>query len=438
MKSPPQLDPQRQRDFAVDVVRKLRERGFEAYWAGGCVRDSLLGRTPKDYDVGTTATPEQIRDVFGARHTIPVGAQFGVVRVVGLKSAGDVEVATFRRDTTYSDGRHPDSVEFSTADADAHRRDFTINGLFYDPVEDRVIDLVGGVDDLGRRIVRAIGEPRARFEEDKLRLLRAVRFAATFEFTLDVPTRSAVEAMASQITIVSAERIAAEMRLMLVHQRRASAVDLLREVGLLAVILPELAMANQPGSKTLIGRPADEAWLAALDTLDALAEPEFPLALAGLLHSFVDAKRAAEIGRRWKLANREITRVRWLIANQESLGDAQHKPWSALQPIVIAEGIADLIALIEAQAAAAGIISAAAAYCRELLKKPRHQLDPPPLVTGDDLIELGIPRGKEYSRLLREIRDAQLDEKIATKPEALALVDRLQRQTHGNPDMSRD
>jgi poly(A) polymerase len=322
-------------------------------------------------------------------------------------------------------------VEFSTADADAHRRDFTINGLFYDPLEDRVIDLVGGVDDLGRGIVRAIGEPRARFEEDKLRLLRAVRFAATFEFTLDVPTRASVEAMAPQITIVSAERIAAEMRLMLVHPRRAQAVDLLREVGLLAVILPELAMANQPGAATPIGRTADEAWLAALDTLDALHEPGFPLALAGLLHPFVDAKGAAEIGRRWKLSNREAGRVRWLIANQESLADARNKPWSRLQPIVVAEGIHDLVALVEAKATAAGTTSADAAHCRELLKKPRHALDPPPLLTGDDLIELGVPRGKEYARLLREIREAQLDDKIATKAEALDLVERLRGDQHG-------
>jgi tRNA nucleotidyltransferase/poly(A) polymerase len=430
MKSAPKLDAERQRAFAVDVVRKLRERGFEAYWAGGCVRDSLLGRAPKDYDVGTTATPEQIREVFGTRHTVAVGAQFGVIRVVGPKVAGDVEVATFRRDTTYSDGRHPDSVEFSTADADAHRRDFTINGLFYDPLEDRVIDLVGGVDDLGRGIVRAIGEPRARFEEDKLRLLRAIRFAATFEFTLDVPTREAVEAMAREITIVSAERIATEMRLMLVHPRRASAVDMLREVGLLAVIVPELAMANQPGETTPIGRPADEAWLAALDTLDALREPGFPLALAALLHPFVEAKGAAEIARRWRLSNREIARVRWLVGHQPALEGAERAPWSRLQPIVVAEGIEDLVSLVEAQSAAAGRTSPEAAYCRELLKKPRHELDPPPLVSGDDLIELGVPRGKEYARLLREVRDAQLDKQVTTKAEALDLVGRLRQEKH--------
>ena len=157
------LDPAKQREFAVDVVRTLRGHGFEAYWAGGCVRDRLLGQPPKDYDVATTARPEQIREVFTRRRTVPVGAQFGVITVVGPKPAGQVEVATFREDVTYSDGRHPDAVEFSTPEADAHRRDFTINGLFYDPLEDRVIDYVGGVDDLGRGVVRAIGEPRARF-----------------------------------------------------------------------------------------------------------------------------------------------------------------------------------------------------------------------------------------------------------------------------------
>ncbi|MEX0678242.1 MAG: CCA tRNA nucleotidyltransferase [Pirellulales bacterium] len=418
----------------MEVVRTLLERGFEAYWAGGCVRDRLLGHKPKDYDVGTTATPEQIREVFGKRKTVAVGAQFGVIAVVGPKMAGQIEVATFRRDTTYSDGRHPDAVEYSTPESDAHRRDFTINGLFYDPLEDRVIDLVGGVDDLGRGIVRAIGEPRARFEEDKLRLLRAVRFASTFEFTLDLPTRQAIEAMAEQIKVVSAERIAIEMHRMLVHRRRAGAVDLLRDVGLLAIILPELAMANEAGVLTATGRAADEAWLAALDTLDALAEPGFPLALAGLLHPFVDGLGTAQVCRRWKLSNSETNRAQWLVSHQNALAGAPSAAWSHLQPILVAGGIEDLVALVEATAAAAGRKSDEAAYCRKLLNLPRHQLDPPPLLTGDDLIAHGVPRGKQYARLLRSVREAQLDKKIATKAEALALVGRLQSGGQSDSD----
>jgi tRNA nucleotidyltransferase/poly(A) polymerase len=419
------LDPDKQRAFAVAVVQALRDGGFEALWAGGCVRDRLLGRTPKDYDVGTTATPEQIREVFGRKKTVPVGAQFGVIAVVGPKGAGQIEVATFRRDTTYSDGRHPDSVEFSTPEADAHRRDFTINGLFYDPVEERVIDYVGGVDDLGRGVVRAIGAPRARFEEDKLRLLRAVRFTATFDFTLDLSTREALEAMVDQLPVVSVERIAAEMRLMLVHPRRAGAVDLLRDVGLLAIILPELTIANEPGKTTAAGRPADEAWLAALDTLDALREPGFPLALAALLHPFVDSAGVTVVARRWKLSNSELDRARWLIAQQTALVGARQMPWSRLQPLLISPGIHDLIALDEAMSAAAGRQPDDAAWCREKMQLPPGELDPPPLVNGDDLIDHGVPRGKPFQRLLQAVRDAQLDGKIASKAEALKLVDQL-------------
>ena len=176
------LIPDEQRRFALDVVRRLRGAGFEAYWAGGCVRDQLLGRTPKDYDVATNAMPEQVRQLFGRRRTLAIGAAFGVIAVIGPKPAGTVEVTTFRRDAAYSDGRHPDSVAFSSPEEDASRRDFTINGLFYDPVEDRVIDYVGGQADLAAGRIRAIGNARDRFAEDKLRMLRAVRFAATFAF----------------------------------------------------------------------------------------------------------------------------------------------------------------------------------------------------------------------------------------------------------------
>jgi poly(A) polymerase len=421
----PELMPEKQRAFAVEVVDTLRGQGYEAYWAGGCVRDRLLGKQPKDYDVGTSATPDQIRDVFGRKKTVPVGAQFGVIAVLGPKAAGQIEVATFRRDVGYSDGRRPDAVEFSTPQADAQRRDFTINGLFYDPLEDRVIDYVGGVDDLGRGIVRAIGEPRERFEEDKLRLLRAVRFTSTYEFALDLPTRQALEAMVEEIRVVSAERIAAEMRLMLVHRRRASAVTLLHEVGLLKVVLPELAMANRDGETTAVDRPAEAAWLESLETLDALAESGFPLALAALLHSFVDGPGAVEICRRWKLSNDDTKRVRWLLDHQAALADAQNAPWSRLQPILTRKGSEDLVALVAAVAAAAGQTSDDAAHCLELLKLPPDQLDPPALLTGDDLIAHGVPRGKRYQRLLQAVRDAQLDRKIFNPAEALALVDEL-------------
>src|SRR3954467_20043 len=171
-------DPARQRDFALEIAHKLRAAGFESLWAGGCVRDELLGITPKDYDVATSATPDQIRDPFGHPRTLPIRAAFRVVTVLGPRAAGQIEVATFRTDAAYSDGRHPDSVSFTTAEHDAQRRDFTINGLFYDPIANQVVDYVGGQQDLHQRTIRAIGDPRLRLSEDKLRMLRAVRFAA--------------------------------------------------------------------------------------------------------------------------------------------------------------------------------------------------------------------------------------------------------------------
>src|SRR5436190_4202816 len=234
-------DPVRQRAFALEIAQKLRGAGFEALWAGGCVRDELLGLVPKDYDVATSATPDQIRNLFGHRRTLPIGASFGVITVLGPREAGQIEVATFRTDAAYSDGRHPDAVTFTTAEHDAQRRDFTINGLFYDPIAEKVVDYVGGQNDLQARIVRAIGDPRSRLSEDKLRLLRAVRFAATFNFAIDSETLAAIQDMAPEINTVSPERIGMEIRRMLIDPNRAQALSLLLETKLLAHVLPEVA-----------------------------------------------------------------------------------------------------------------------------------------------------------------------------------------------------
>ncbi|HUY34744.1 MAG TPA: CCA tRNA nucleotidyltransferase [Pirellulales bacterium] len=430
----PDLDPQRQRDFAVEVVQSLRDAGFEAYWAGGCVRDTLIGRRPKDYDVATNATPPAIRTVFRHRKTLEIGEAFGVVAVVGPKSAGTVEVTTFRHDAPYSDGRHPDAVTFSNAQDDAQRRDFTINGLFYDPFgsdEDRrVIDYVGGVEDLARRMVRAIGDPRARFAEDKLRLLRAVRFAATFAFDLDGATEAAMRELAGQVTTVSPERIAQEMRTLLVHPGRARGVELLRQTGLLAAVLPEAAVLAEAG------------WRRTLAVLGNLREASFPLALAVILSALADAAGLAhgaaaknarggvaeQVGRRWKLSNDERERARWLVEHRTALAEARILPWSQLQPLVIRDGFEELVALHEADAAAAGRNLDDVVHCRALMRRPHDQLDPLPLVTGDDLIRHGVPQGKIYKEILDRVRAAQLDDEIATRLEALALVDRLRAE----------
>ena len=308
-------DPDQQRQFAFKVVRRLREAGFEAYWAGGCVRDEVLGRRPKDYDVATNATPPQIRDLFGKTRTLPLGAAFGVITVVGPRPAGQIEIATFRQDSAYSDGRHPDSVTFSSAREDAERRDFTINGMFFDPLAGEVIDYVGGHDDLRQGRIRAIGSPRLRFAEDKLRMLRAIRFAAVFGFTIDDETSAAIREMAAQITVVSPERIAMEMRRVLTEAGRVQGVRLLVELGLSAAVLPEIVPQDEAGRARLER---------ALDVLGRLAEPKFPLALAALLAVHGPASVVA-VGLRWKLSNREIKEAAWLVEYHDALRGAPRR-----------------------------------------------------------------------------------------------------------------
>lgn len=401
------------RGFAVKIVRRLREAGFEAYWAGGCVRDELLGREPDDYDVATSAPPEEIRRIFGRRRTLSVGAAFGVITVIGPPGAGNVEVATFRRDATYSDGRHPDHVVFTSAAEDAARRDFTINGLFFDPIERRVLDFVGGHEDLRRRVVRAIGDPRQRFAEDKLRMLRAVRFAATLDFALDVATAEAVRAMAAEIAIVSAERVGWEMRRMLVHPHCAAAVRLLIETGLAPTVWPEI-LPDVPAR-------ADQLALN-LAVAERLADPEFPTVLAAVIRRLASPECVWAIAARWRLSNDETRRTEWLLACFGSIEEAPRLPWSRLQPILSAPGAEQLLRLAEASTPAA---AAGAAHCRKAMAEWPERLDPPPLITGEDLLRRGIPAGPLYRWLLAEVRAAQLDGRVGDQPSALALADEL-------------
>jgi poly(A) polymerase len=407
------------RQFALEVVRRLRAADFEAYWAGGCVRDELLGREPKDYDVATSATPAQIRSVFGRRRTLALGAAFGVITILGPRQAGQVEVATFRQDAEYSDGRHPDSVRFSSAREDAQRRDFTINGLFYDPVAQRVIDYVGGRKDLDRRVIRAVGDPLERFTEDKLRMLRAVRFSAAYEFSVEPKTLAAIRRMASEITVVSAERISTEMQRVLVDGNRATGMRLLLETGLATVILPEVVPSDQK---------LREEFERSLRVIDRFNGPGVSLVLAGLLHNRVDAGGAEKVCRRWRLSNRQTDRVTWLVENHLALKGARTKRWSELQKILVTEGIDDLLALSEAEFRVAGVDTRDIDWCRSLLERPAEELDPPPLLTGDDLISHGVVPGPNYGILLQRVRDAQLDEEVRTPREALALVDRMLKE----------
>jgi poly(A) polymerase len=469
----PGLVPAKQREFAVEVLSRLRKQGFDAYWAGGCVRDELLGRMPKDYDVATNATPDQTRQVFGQRRTLAIGAAFGVIAVLGTKETGQIEVTTFRRDAEYSDGRHPDSVAFSTPEEDAQRRDFTINGMFYDPIADQVIDFVGGMEDLRAKVIRAIGQPRARFAEDKLRMLRGVRFSAIYDFKLDAETAAAIQEMAPQITAVSAERIAQEMRLMLIHWSRARSCELLREVGLLEVVVPEvLPLVGMP---LTVEPPSGPTWWDhTLRVLDRLSEPAFPLALATLLHEVgrvaretkdepaskggksnggkprlnrsthssgagdagvpldvPGARVAAEICRRWKLSCKEEELVCWLVKHHRALDQARELPWSKLQRMLVTPGSEELIGLHRARALADSKETAEADFCEQKLQLPPEELNPAPVLNGDDLTRHGVPPGPRYKQLLDQVRDAQLDGTVRSQEEAFALVDRLLHERVG-------
>jgi tRNA nucleotidyltransferase/poly(A) polymerase len=406
------FDFEEQRRFAVEVVHRLRAKGFTAYWAGGCVRDRLLGRMPKDYDVATDAEPDQITQIFGRHRTLALGASFGVITVKGPKAAGMIEVATFRKDAAYSDGRHPDGVTFSSDREDALRRDFTVNGLFYDPIEERVIDYVGGQNDLAARRLRAIGDPRERIAEDKLRMLRAVRFAASLDFELEDATLAAIREMAGEIAVVSAERIAMEMRRMLVERGRVRAVHLLLESNLASHVLPEIITSGEETRNRLD---------ASLEVLGRIDHPSFPLALMTVLHRLASPDKAVEICGRWKLSNDETDHVEWLLRHQASLLSASAMRWSALQPILISEGVGDLLSFMEASSPDAAEQSA---YCREQLRRPRESLDPPPLITGADLIALGLPQGPQYRVLLEEIRRQQLDGELKNRDEAIVWLER--------------
>jgi tRNA nucleotidyltransferase/poly(A) polymerase len=348
-----------------------------------------------------------------------------------------VEVATFRSDAAYSDGRHPDSVSFSTAELDAQRRDFTINGLFFDPLSETTIDYVGGVEDLKQGVVRAIGDPLARIAEDKLRMLRAVRFAATFDFQLDPETLLAVQRQSHEIVIVSSERIAAELRRMFRHRHRKRAVELLRESGLLEIILPEAVRLYE---FTQAGR-GDAAWRRTLQVLDALASPTFSTALAALLREIcqppdavgddvpTDAGRACAeaVCERWRLSNDEKESVVWMLRHHETIRRAHRSPWPMVQRLLIEQRIGELLPLCEAIARVCDASLEGVDFCRRRLALPAEQLNPPPLISGDDLKTLGIAPGPVYRPVLDAVRNAQLEGSIATREEALSLAESVHR-----------
>jgi poly(A) polymerase len=410
------ISPDKSRQFATLVVERLRQTGYQAYWAGGCVRDEILGITPQDYDVATSAVPDQIEEVFSDRKTLAIGAIFGVITVLGPRSAGQIEVATFRQDATYSDGRHPDHVSFTTAEEDASRRDFTINGMFFDPLENQVIDFVDGQADLERKLIRAIGDPQLRFAEDKLRILRAVRFAATFGFQIEAGTRAAIDQHAQELRVVSAERITAEMQRMLTHPGRSTAVQLLQETGLLAIIFPESEATHDDFM---------DRFQVALAGLDSLDTDDFAAALALLWSQLVptaDRVLTESVMRRMKLSNEVIKSITWMLDHEPQVVQAETIAWPDLQRILIDPRIDHLLALAAARQQARQLPVTGIEACRKKQLLAPEKLNPPPLLSGNDLQELGLPAGPLFREILEEVRNAQLMEQLQDRQQALEWV----------------
>ena len=437
---------------ATRIVLALRGHGFDAFLAGGCVRDFLLGREPADYDVATSATPQEVMRLFP--QTYAVGAQFGVV-LIPIRRDGDggpenkadkyaIEVATFRSDGAYSDGRHPDQVHFSSdAQTDVQRRDFTINGLLLDPVSQEVLDYVGGREDLERGVIRTIGSPHQRFSEDKLRMLRAVRFSARFGYTVEAQTFAAIRELAPQIHQVSHERVRDEILKMLTEGHARRAFELLDETNLLQEVLPEIKKmqgVEQPPQY----HPEGDVWVHTLMLLEGLpANCSKTLALGALLHDVgkpptfrrapdrirfdghaeVGTKMAEEICRRFRLSNDETEQVTALVANHMRFGDVMRMKESTLKRFLRLPEFDEHLELHRLDCQGSHRDLALYDFAQEKLRTlPAEQIRPAPLLNGDDLIQAGYQPGPNFKELLTAVEDAQLDGAIHTKEEALALV----------------
>ena len=394
--------------LAIQVIRRLREAGHEALLAGGCVRDMLLRLAPADFDVATSATPDQVQALFRRVHM--VGAKFGVAMV--LEGRQRIEVTTFRSDVSYSDGRRPDAVAFTSAREDALRRDFTINGMFYDPLAEQVVDYVGGQQDLRAGLIRAIGEPERRFAEDYLRMLRAVRFSQRFGFALEPATAAAIRHHAPKITQISGERIREEMEKMLGRPSAGRAVGELHELGLLPAILPELYAT---------GRSAADAQ----PLVHAVAGDDYVLPLAALLAGLTKDELEA-LAERWGMSNAARDLLSWLIAHLDDWRTMARAPLAELKRLLAREHFVKLEHLWRArERLVAGGQEEAQAIRRRIEQIDPAHIAPPPLVTGEALKQLGLTEGPELGRILAAVYDAQLNETIRTREEALALAREL-------------
>ncbi|MCX5656287.1 MAG: CCA tRNA nucleotidyltransferase [Planctomycetota bacterium] len=432
-----------QKQLAEAVIVRLREAGHEALLAGGCVRDLLLGRPPKDYDVATSARPEQVQALF--EKTIAVGAAFGVVVVI--EGPLEVEVATFRSDADYTDGRRPDHVTFTDARHDALRRDFTINGLFLDPQSGEVIDHVGGRNDLEGRIIRAIGRPRDRFGEDHLRMLRAVRFSAELGFEIESGTAAAVRELAPKVALVSGERVAAELERILtaLPAGRRRGLELMDSLGLMKVLLPEID-AMHGTMQGLPHHPEGDVFTHTILCVEYLREPTFELAMAGLLHDLgkpptaavrdgrrtfygherVGEETARQICNRLRLSTLQTRRVTWLVRSHMKLMCCDEMREARLKRLFAEDGFEELAELWRADClASGGTAEAYEALMARYRAMGREEVKPAPLVTGNDLIRMGLAPGPLFRQVLEQVYDAQLEGRATSKEEAVALVRRI-------------
>jgi poly(A) polymerase len=448
------------KDFAASIVQTLRQQGFLAYLVGGCVRDLLLKREPKDYDVATNATPEQVMRIFP--ETYAVGAQFGVVLVPVPKNGADaeqgstqeegsthpsaVEVATFRSDIGYSDGRHPDEVRFSRDPReDVARRDFTINGMLLDPITGEVLDYVGGRDDLKAGVIRTIGDAEHRFAEDKLRMLRAVRFAARFEYTIDAVTFAAIQKLASEIAVVSRERVRDELTRMLTEGHARRAFLLLDESGLLQHVLPEISSmkgVEQPPEF----HPEGDVFVHTLMVLDSLPLPcPATLAWGALLHDVgkpptfrvapdrirfdshveVGVKMAEEICRCLRFSNDDTEQVLALVDNHMRFGHVSRMKESTLKRFLRLPKFDEHLALHRADCLGSHRSLTTYEFVQQKRAEiPPEKMRPSPLVTGDDLIAAGHKPGPRFREILNAVEDAQLEGRLPSRDAALDFVRR--------------
>jgi tRNA nucleotidyltransferase/poly(A) polymerase len=398
----PDENPARQ--AACFVIDKLRRKGYQALLAGGCVRDMLLDLQSSDYDVATDAKPPQVKQTF--RRVLMVGAKFGVAIV--LYRGEQVEVATFRSDASYSDGRHPDAVLYSDPRHDALRRDFTINGMFYDPVSKEVIDYVGGKQDLEARIVRTIDDPRRRFEEDYLRMLRGPRFAVRFGFALEKQTAEAIREKAPQIRSISGERIWDELTKMLSRPSADRAVALLDELNLLEQICPPL---YQDPSRLQLG-------LGRLEHLPETADAT--LRLAALLAD-LEAREIKRLTRRWGTANYVRNLLVDLAEKKDQWQEAARWPLARFKRLASDEKFSLLLDLWKAQEwLSTGSREETERIASRLESLSPESINPPPLLDGTDLLEMGLSQGPRIGQILEQIRQLQLAEKIETRDQALA------------------